>query len=249
MEHLFIKAQNAHCKSLYNLVTFNETPSIICEPTSNINDLSRRYQTIKYSHETKMYENYGTRASSRAKYRKCYEAINFCANNLIQQSLKYPDAMIRIVIITDGTVDQSDEITVSKTANILTSNKIHLDFAIVNGWVSPILCMMSKWTGANVFKINNLNDCANIFGNPAFYDPRIRQYEQREALKITDEMVKESDIKSNIIVFNIVPSAYEDQINSLKDESKLNDAMKKVYELRDNMLKIVNEINKQINEV
>ena len=252
MDTFFNMIKKIHCKLSFGLGTFNETTKIICNLTTNINMLFQKYQSIKNTHETVMYENNSIIKSNRAKYRKCYDAINVCAKELINKKYQFPDAMFRILVITDGTIDQSDAITLSKLANLLTINKIYLDFVIINGWISPIVNKMSNWSGGSVFQIASQKDIDNVFGNQAFYDPRIRKFKKPKLYKITYEMIEKNDIKNKTNIEKSIVSMYKNQNKTnnaqMKDDSKLIDAMKKIKEMEESILKITKDIKKQINE-
>lgn len=250
MNNFFNRLRKEHCESLYGLVTFNEGTKKICDPTSNFSLLFQKYESIKNKYEMQMFQSYGIKKLFQSKYRKCYDAIQFCANELIRKSSQFPNALLTIIVITDGTIDQSDAITVSKIANLLTINHIYLDFAIINGWVSPIVNKLAKWSGGSVFQIRNQNDCDNVFGNPAFYDPRLRRYKKPKMYKITSDIVMKNDLKTKLEIDKSVITSYQN-INSkdnIKNDQKFVNAMMKIKKMEEDIINISKDIKRQISE-
>lgn len=235
MNSFISMTKNSHYNSLVGLITFDSYSKIICDLTSNYDELLRKYSNTLYSN---------------IEISNCYEGIEFSANQLIQKSKMYPDANLRIIVVTCGTINQSDALTISRIANLLTTNKIFLDVVLIDGWISPALCYLSNLTGACFFRIKNNIDQKNIFNDPAFYDPRIRKFNQREIFKITGTMIFENDRKNYMNVERYIPSVYCNQNKRvdirIDNKHQFNQASEDIHELKNEIISKNDEIQNKI---
>lgn len=236
MNIFFQTAKKCNCNILYCLVTFNDSSNIICDFTSDLSKVSHSY-----------YQYFDQRYGSS----KCFDGIDFCVKQLAKQHIQYPDATFRIFVISDGIIEQSNSIYISRIANNLISNNIFMDVSIMNGWACPTLCSLAKWSGGCVFNIENDN-VYQIFGNISLFDPRVRLFQHPENNKITSTMVWDQNEKifSNFDIF--APTEYENSIcnfaKKAKNNEELNSTKEELNELKNKIINNFNEINNQIKD-
>ena len=152
------KAYNCNVPSLYALNTFGSDVYQKLDFTSNTNDLEFALSSIRVGGATAM-----------------FKAILEAANKIIAESGRYPSAIKRIIVFTDGG-DNICTPEIQQLLNLVIQNHIIVDAIMVSDYIEWRLVSFAKMTGGMSVIVRTLEKGFILFENETFFNPAIRAF-------------------------------------------------------------------------
>ena len=157
---------NNRVATKYSLNTFYKTVNNRLNFADLVSPFKKALDEIKPSNDN----------SVRQNSRTIFNGILEAGNKLIEQKPNYPNAILRIIVMTDGCDNDFDTSKLPQLFQQLISNYIIVDAFIVSDIIDWNLVSLAKMTGGIAVKINSLSMGYKIFEREAFYNPKIRLF-------------------------------------------------------------------------
>ena len=152
------RADRCNVPSLYALNTFGMDAYHKLDFTSNTKDLESALSSIRLGGATAM-----------------FKAILEATNKIIAENGKYPSAIKRIIVLTDGG-DNVCTPEIKQLLHLVIQNHIIVDAIIVSDYIEWRLVSFAKMTGGISVVVPTLEKGLSLFENEAFYNPAIRAF-------------------------------------------------------------------------
>lgn len=103
---------------------------------------------------------------------------------------KYPHAVLRIVVISDGEDIYSGPQEIADIANYLLQNKIKVDAFIVSNDVAKELVAITRYTGGVAIFPHGLNEGLDLFNKEEFFNVDLRKFGDPYSKKVTSNDIQ-----------------------------------------------------------
>lgn len=163
----FLNASNS-TNTLYGLISFNHRYTINCDLTSSISQLQTELEKIEIEGSTHI-----------------FKTIENAAYRLIESQYNYPNAIKRIIVITDGCDNHADftyegerffQLDIGKLSQRLIENEIRVDSIYLSDEIDPRLYKITKMTGCCSFKPLTFEEGLNIVTEESFCNSFARDF-------------------------------------------------------------------------
>jgi ubiquitin-protein ligase len=171
--------------SLIGLMTFASDSQVLVGLTPLTGRFSEMVWAHKLSPNTRM-----------------FGAMQNAAQSLVMEKEKYPNAVLRIVLLSDGEDNRTSPDAVRELPTYLIRNQVRVDSIVVSNEIDKRLHRITKMTGGVLMNPNNLEAGRRIFEHDAFFDVGLRRFGGFELLPIppnwmdTCQEVRDVDIVS-----------------------------------------------------
>lgn len=175
-QKFFIKFTQAcykfHTPSFYGSIMFNERS----DERNSLNPLSENFSSRMVVP--------GERPTGGTAM---FAAIKRAADIMLEKNRgnKYPNAVLRVVVISDGVDIYAGPNDIANVANHLLRNKVRVDAIIVSNEIAKELVALSHYTGGVAMFPRGLNDGLDLFNQEQFFNVDLRFYNDFHAPNIT----------------------------------------------------------------
>jgi ubiquitin-protein ligase len=107
---------------------------------------------------------------------QCFGAILRAAEKLVTAQPKYPNAVLRIFVISDGVDNRTRPPQTAALPNFLIQKQVRVDAMIVSDDIEKGLPQLAQWTGGVTFKPSSLEQGIALMEQEAFYNLAIRKF-------------------------------------------------------------------------
>ena len=168
--------------SLFGLIPFDHRYSIVCDLTILSPKFREELDKIKEGGSTHI-----------------FKTMKAAAEKLVEVQDKYPNAVKRLIVLTDGKDNHADityegerykKLDIAEVAKYLVDNKIHVDCMYVSDEVDARLYKVAKITGGCAFYPSSIQEGLNIFSEEPFYNVLIRDFKPFSTENFTHDQIQ-----------------------------------------------------------
>lgn len=177
--------------SFFGLIPFDHKYDIVCDLTILTPTFREELEKIKVGGSTHI-----------------FKTMKAAAEQLVERQKKYPNAVKRLIVLTDGKDNHADycssyngqryfNLNLGEVANYLIENEIRVDCMYVSDEIDSRLYKMAKITGGCAFYPSSIEEGLDIFSEEPFYNVLIRDFKPFSTEKFTHEMIQNTPAPSH----------------------------------------------------
>lgn len=179
--------------SLFGLIPFDNKYNIVCDLTILSPNFRDELEKVKSGGSTHI-----------------FKTMQAAAEKLVEVQDRYPNAVKRLIVLTDGMDNHADytyvnyegvekryfNLDISTVSNYLIDNKIRVDCMYVSDEVDARLYKLAKMTGGCAFYPSSIYEGLKIFSEEPFYNVLIRDFKPFSTERLNHDQIQSTPMPS-----------------------------------------------------